>query len=504
MNKQLPVILFPLAKLVLHLATHRGYGMFRDEYYYLACSENLAWGYVDHPPLSVALLAGARAVFGDSLLAVRLLPAIAGALTVLLVGLIARGLGGGRFAQSLAMLAALVAPIYLGLDHFFSMNAFDLLVWAAAAWLLVRILRGADPRLWLVLGAVLGLGLLNKISVLWLGFGLAVGLLGTGMRRTLRTPWPWAAAAISGLLFLPHLLWQVRHGWPTLEFVRNATGEKMVDVQPLEFLGSQVTMMNPATLPLWLAGLAWLLFGRKGRPFRLLGVVYLAVFALLVLSGTSRAGYLAPAYTWLLAAGGVAAEMGFERARVPWARWAAGVVLAAAGVVLAPFALPVLPVETYIAYARSMGVEPSTEERKELSDLPQHYADMHGWEEIVRTVAEVFDGLSPEEQAKAAIFTYNYGDAGAIDRLGRPLGLPRAISGHNSYWLWGPRDRTGEVLIVLGNTRENLLRRFEQVELGATVECFHCMPYENHRPVWICRDIDRPLNEVWADLKHFD
>ncbi len=498
------LLALPAVKLLVHLAAMGGYGYFRDEFYYLACSRELAWGYVDQPPLSLLLLWLARNLLGESLFALRLLPALAGAATVLLVGLMARELGGGRFAQALAMVAAIAAPIYLALNHIFSMNAFDVLLWALAAYLLIRILGGGEARLWLALGVVLGLGLENKISVLWLGFGLAVGLLATPERRRLASRWPWLALAISSLLFVPHLLWQVAHGWPTLEFMANATGQKMAGVAPLEFLSGQILVMNPATLPVWLAGLAFFFAHDGGRRYRLLGWTYLAVFLLLMASGTARANYLAPAYTWLFAGGGVAIEGWLARLGWPLVKEALVTLVVAAGVVLAPFGLPILPVPTYVAYADALGIAPRTDEKKELAELPQHYADMHGWEAMVATVAEVYQRLPPEDQARAVIFGQNYGQAGAVDLLGKEHGLPPAVSGHNNYWLWGPRGRDGSVVILIGGNPERLAEVFEEVERAATIECGYCMPYENHQPVWVARRMKLPLAEFWPRLKHFD
>ncbi len=498
------MLALPGLKLLLHLITSGGYGYFRDEFYYIACSDRLAFGYVDHPPLSVALLRLSRDLFGESLLALRLLPAVAGALAVYLAGRMAADLGGGRFARILAMLATIAAPIYLALNHIYSMNAFDVLLWAAAAALLVRLLRGGPPRLWIVLGLVLGAGLLNKISVLWLGFGLLVGLLATSRRRWLLTRWPWVAGGIAALMFAPHVIWQILHDWPTLEFIHNATTRKMVAVDPLDFVLQQIRVMNPVTLPLWLGGLWFYFFAREGRPFRLLGWIYVTVFAILLVSTASRPGYLSPAYVWLFAAGGLVCENATRRWRGPALEAGVAALMLLGGAVLAPLALPVLPVETYVRYSRFLGIGPSTSERKELRELPQFYADMHGWEAIVEQVARVHRGLPPEEREKAAVFTFNYGEAGAIDFLGRRHGLPLAISGHNNYWHWGPRDHDGSIVIVIGGSRERLLERFESVEQAGVTDCGYCMPYEDDQPIWICRHLRVPIVELWPDLKHYD
>jgi hypothetical protein len=499
-----PLVLFPVLKVLVHLVTYRGYGIFRDELYYIMCGQRLAWGYVDHPPLSLLVLRVVQEVFGESLFALRLIPAVAGAATVLLVGLMTRALGGGRISQVVAMVCTLVAPIYLALNHFYSMNAFSMLLWALAGYLVIRIADQATPRLWIVLGVVLGLGLLNKLGVLWLGLGLAVGIIMTPLRRQLLTWWPWLAAILALVIFSPHIVWQVAHDWPTLEFIRNATGLKMAPVAPWQFLWSQVEVIGLASTPIWLAGLIWLLAGRGGAKQRSLAWIYLVVLGLLLAMGTSRSGYLAPAYTWLLAAGGVATEALVTRLERPWLAWVVISVVGLYGLMISPFALPVLPVPTYIEYARKLGVEPSTAERKELAELPQFYADMHGWQELTTAVEKVFQRLPEHDQSRASVFGGNYGEAGAIDVLGKERGLPPAISGHNNYWLWGPRGATGEVLIVIGGERERLEELFASVELGATVQCDYCMPYENNQPIWICRELQVPIAELWPQVKHYD
>ena len=501
MSDRALIVLFTFLKLALHLATSSGYGYFRDEFYYLACASHLAAGYVDHPPLCVLILAAVRAVLGDSRFAIRLVPALAGAGTVALVGAMARALGGRRWALALAMTAALVAPEYLALAHFYSMNVFDILFWALAAYVVIRLVQEETLGRWCLLGLVLGLGLLNKISVLWLGAGLAAGIVATPLRRSLKTAGPWLAGLIAAAIFAPYVLWEVRNGWPTREFIHNATSEKMVHVAPLAFARGQVEMMLPFTLALWLAGLWWLFAEKR---WRVLGWAWVTVALILMASGSSRAGYLAPAYTWLFAAGGVALERLLARPRVAWLRPAYVVFLLLTGAAVAPLALPVLPVETFIRYARALGHAPSTEERKELGELGQFYADMHGWDAMVATVAEAHRTLAPDEAAAARVFAPDYGVAGAIDLLGRRQGLPAALSGHNNYWLWGPDGWDGRVAIVVGGTEEQIRGLFERVERAATIECGLCMPYENHRPVWVARGLRPPVADVWPRLKHYD
>jgi hypothetical protein len=494
--------LLALAKLLLHLATSSGYGFFRDEFYYLACTEHLALGYVDHPPLSIALLWLSRAILGDSLLAIRFLPALAGAATVFTTGIIARELGGRRAAQMLAALAAFIAPLYLALNHFFSMNAFDLLFWVLLAYLAVRMLARNEPRLWLAFGAIAGLGLENKVSVAFLAFGLVVGLLATPQRRLLASRWLWIGGALALLLFLPHLFWQVREGWPTLEFVANAQAEKILPLTPLEFGLQQIVLVHPLNLPLWLGGLAALLVTPRLARFRALGWAYLAVFALLAIQQT-KAYYLVPIYPLLFAAGAVQLEAFCLRRRWAWGIPAAAALLATGGAATLPMAVPVLPVETYVAFSASLPFGEPAAERHELGALPQFFADMHGWEELAETVARVQRGLPPGERAGVRVLTRNYGEAGAIDFLGRSRGLPPAISGHNSYFLWGPGDFSGEVLIVLGRSPEELAEWFESVELIDTVRCTWCIPHQDGVPVYVVRKLVVPVEEAWQRLKRF-
>jgi len=494
-------LLLAAAKLALHALAATQYGYFRDELYYIACSKRLAWGYVDQPPLSIALLALNRALVGDSLLALRWLPAMAGAGTVLITGLLVRALGGGRFAQVLACLCAVLVPIWLVVDHSFSMNAFDTFFWSLAALLLLRALDEGRLGPWIWLGVVLGLGLLNKTSILWFGGGASLGILLTSHRRVLLTRGPWLAAALAGLLFLPHVVWQVQNGWPTLEFMRNATQNKMVRTGFVSFWTQQITLMSPALFPVWLVGLGCLLASRRAR---VLGIVFVSVAGLLVASGSSRPNYLAVAYAPLFAAGAAAIERAAADRRRGWLRPVAMAVVLLIGLPLVPVGLPLLPVERYVAYSALIGIRPRPQERTQEGPLPQVFADMFGWEDLTRRVARVYHSLPPAEREKCGILADNYGQAGAIDFFGPRYGLPPAISMHNNYWLWGPRGHTGDVLIIVGGRRDDPHSDFREVVLADTTNCEYCMPYENGAPIFLCRGLNQPLARRWMEIRRFN
>uniref|UniRef100_A0A832MJ55 Glycosyltransferase RgtA/B/C/D-like domain-containing protein n=1 Tax=Eiseniibacteriota bacterium TaxID=2212470 RepID=A0A832MJ55_UNCEI len=494
-----PLLGVAAAAFALHLAALTRYGWFRDELYYAASTSRLDWGYVDHPPLSIAVLALVRAVGGDGLAPIRLAAALAGAATVFLTGALARRLGGGAFAQALAALGVALAPVVLGVSHIYSMNALDLVLWAAALLALLGAMERGTTGRWAALGVVLGVGLLNKISVLWLGAGIAAALLATPHRRALATPGPWLAALVAAALFAPYVAWNAAHGWPTLEFMANARQHKMTTLEPARFLLDQVLHMNPAAAPVWLVGLAAGLAGRVGAGGRAFAVVWLATLAILLASGSARASYLAPAYAGLWAAGAVA----LERATARRGRAALVTAVALAGLAAAPLALPLLPVEAFVRFQRALGLAPRTEERHAMGALPQHYADMHGWEEMVALVAEAHARLSPEERARCRVFGQNYGEAGAVDVLGRRLGLPRAISGHNSYWLWGPGAGEPEAIIAIGGDREGNARFFEEIEIVGRTASPWSMPYERGLDVWIGRRPKVSLREAWPALRRY-
>jgi Dolichyl-phosphate-mannose-protein mannosyltransferase len=473
---------------VVHLLVAGNYGYFRDELYYIADGRHLQPGYVDHPALIGWLAALLRVTVGDSLVAIHLIPALACALIIVVTGLMARELGGGRVAQLVAGVAALFALDFLAIGSLFSMDVLDQLWWALASLILVRLLRNDAPRRWLLVGMVIAIALLTKLTVLFFCLALALALLVTPERRYLRTPWPWLAAAIAVLGLLPDLIWNALNGWPTWEFWHHYGG---VGTSPLAFFAAQLGQMNPIAVPLAGAGLVFY-FRRTGEHYRLLGWAFVFAYLMLTLIGT-KAYFLAPAYPILFAAGAVVFERWALRPRLAWIRPAYVALLALSGILLAPDVMPILP--------------PATAQHA-YGALTQPLGDRFGWDSLTQTVEQVYAGLPPAQQAQACVLTSNYGEAGALSQLAAPGRLPPIISGHNNYYLWGPGTCTGEVLILVGYSPSDVQGAhalYANITLAATERCQYCVDYENNLAVYV---LSSPTSSIfpqqWGSLKHYD
>ena len=489
---------------LLHLLTARdSYGIFRDELYYIANGRHLGFGYVDHPPLIGWISWLTTTLFGESQLALRFLPALAAGVTVALVCRMTEVMGGRAWAQILAGVTTALAPIFIGLFGVLSMNAFDVMFWAGALLVFARLLRGDDPRLWILFGLLAGIGLENKISLLFLGLGVVAGLVLSRGWHHFTARWLWLGGLVAGVLFLPYLAWQVQHDWATLEFMRRATEFKNLPLSPADFLANQILNMNPLVAPLALLALVFYFYLPAGKSFRALGWAALVILGVMILQ-RAKPYYFAPALPIFFAGGSIVFERWTRGRSLAWLRPVYPAAVLLSGLALAPLAKPVLRVETFVRYQAALGMEPGTDERKEVGRLPQFFADRLGWEELAETVAGVFHELSESEQLRACIFAQNYGQAGAIDLYGPPLGLPPAISGHNSYWLWGHRDCSGDVVIVIGGDVEDHRQTFARVDRATTYSCRDCMPYENNKPIWICRDARSPIEEIWPAVRNYN
>ncbi len=497
-------IYFALIKLLIHLFTNGQYGYFRDELYHLAASEHLDWGYVDFPPL-IAFITKISTVFlGTSLSAIRFLPAIAGALKVLLTGLITKELGGNRFAVTLACLSVLIVPIYLFMDTVLLMNAFEPIFWMGTVYFIILAINRSEPRFWLGAGVLAGLGILNKYIILIFIFGIFIGFLMTKERRLLSDRWFIVAGLITFLIVLPNIIWQFQHNWPMIEVMRNVsvTGKNVV-LSPLEFVFSQFMILNPFIAPVWIAGLWFFFIHEQGKRYRLFGIAYMVILGMMFVIN-SKVYYIQASYPILFAGGAIFWEKLWQGNRYAnWLKHTYLAILVIGGAVLAPMMLPVLPVDDFLTYQRTLGIETPKTEVGHVGPLPQWFGDMFGWPEMVETVAKVYNNLPPQERAKAAIAAENYGEAGAIDFFGPGYGLPKAISGHQNYYLWGPRNYTGEVLILLGWSKEESERFCGSIEESEKVGHPYAMSYE-HYTILICRDLKSGLQESWHEYKSWN
>ncbi len=500
------VAFFVLAKLAIHLVIANRYGYFRDELYFLDMGRHLDWGYVDSAPL-IALYAKVALLLGGSLPVLRSIAAVAGAAVVALTIVLARDLGGNRYAQFLAGLCALLPPIFLATDSLMTMNAFEPLFWMGCAWALIRIVRTGDSRYWIIFGLLAGLGLENKHSTVFFGAAVAVALVLSPQRRELGRRWIWIGGAIALLLFVPNLLWQIRHGFPTLEDLENVKRtHKNVWPGALGFVKGQIMSLHPLLLPVWIAGLASLLFGRLSRV-RILGWIYIVLLGLMI-AGHAKNYYLAPIYPMLFAAGAVVIEDWLARARWSsahaWPRVAVASLVVLVTAPIVPAVLPFLPPDQLLAYQRGVHAVPAKTEVNHDGPLEQRFGDQFGWPELVADVAKIYNALPPEERARTGIFASNYGEAGALNLYGPALGLPAPICAHQNHYFWGPPSPEPENLIWLQWDRQGVEDHCRSVEQAAV----HFHPWgmaEENRPIYLCRGLKHTIAEYWTpDFKHWN
>ncbi|PYV59340.1 MAG: hypothetical protein DMG90_12190 [Acidobacteria bacterium] len=496
------VVLIALAKFLLHCYFNNRYGYFRDEFNYIACGDHLAWGYVDQPPLIPFLIHIGRAVLGDSLRSIRFIPALASSLLVIQAAVITRQLGGRKFALLLTAVTTLIAPQYLSNGSLLTTDCLEPNLWMGCAYFAILAIKRNNPRFWLWFGVVAGLGLEEKYSIALFGFAVVVGLLLTEHRRVFAGKWIWLGGLAAFLIFLPNLLWNIHYQWPFLQLMRNIKADGRDVVLPAgQFFLQQALLLNPLTAPVWIAGLGAFLVWPRLRPYRFFGYSYIVCYTVIfLLHGKNY--YLAPIYPMLLASGAIAIESAFAPPRLAWLKPAIVVLLLVVGIYLAPIVIPVLSPDRFIAYMRTLPFKlPVMEHAHARAVLPQWYSDQFGWDEIVAATANAWNQLSPQERPDCGIFAQDYGQAGAIDFLGRRDGLPPALSGHQTYFLWGPRGYSGNCLIILDDRKQRLDQLFEQVDFVATSPD---NPYALERgvPVFICRNAKfGSLSELWPRLK---
>lgn len=498
-----PVLSIILVKLLVHLYAITRYDYFRDEFYYIACSRHLDFGFVDHPPFADAVLSVITALFGTSLIAIRIVPILLSCYIVYLTAKIAVKFGGNTFAQILAALAAATAPVLLGTAADYSMNVYDQLFWTLGIYYSLRFIASDRKRYLLYMGITFGIGLQTKHLIAFLIIGLAFGLLLTEHRRNMKNPWLWISLGTAFFIFLPNLLWQISHGFPNLEFARNAALYKNTETTFFNFISAHLGEANPGNSILLLSALWFFFISGTGKRYRFIGIAYVFVLTGFVFSN-GKSYYIAPLLPVMFAAGAVQLSE-FVMAK----KWnAAKPVLIAApilfGTVILPFALPVLPVESFIAYKNFLGVKEHENERHEMGPLPQHYADMFGWRELAANVIRSYTSLPDSIRQRTVIFTTNYGRAGSIEFFGRGDTLPPVLCGHNNYWYWGPGRDAGKYVIIVGGRMEDHVDDFDHVEQIGESDQPYAMPYERHVPIFLGKNLKLPLSAVWDQTRHFN
>jgi 4-amino-4-deoxy-L-arabinose transferase-like glycosyltransferase len=473
----------------LELVLAGRYGYHRDELYFLQCGRRLAWGFVDQPPFTPAVGRLETTLFGDSVMAIRVFPALALGGLVVLGALIARELGGRRFAQVLGALTVALTGEYLAPAHLLSPTPFDQLAWVAVAFLVIRILRDGRERLWIAVGGVAGVGLENKWTIAFFVAALAIGFLATAERRWFRSPWLWAGAALALALWAPNLIWQASHGWPVYRLDQNLHAEAVADGNLYTFIPAQIVYVGLLLLPVWVAGLVWLWRNPAGRPFRPFAIAYAALFVFF-LATLGKPYYIGPMYGILLPAGAVATERWLARRRRRLTERRVVAAILVAGVVAMPIGLPILPAATLHSVP--------------LQDINYDLGETIGWPRMVAEIGHAYRSLPAAERRRAVVLGSNYGEAGAVDRYGAADGLPAAYSGQNNYWLWGPPPERRGAVVIVGFGRRYLGSRFVGIRRAGTLRNgLGVANDEQGEPVWTARSERGSWARQWPRLRHY-
>ena len=494
-KEQYALLILSLAVAVVHALTNGQYGFHRDELDIIMNARQLDWGYVAYPPFTPWIARIGLALFGNSLQGLRLFSAASQGIAVVLVGLMARDLGGGPAARMMAGIAAAVAPVALTAGTMIQYMSFDYLWWGVIAFCFVRLLATHNPRWWLGVGAGIGLGMLTKYTVAFFITGLVVATLLTANRQYLRSAWLWAGAGLAMLIFLPNLIWQIQHNFISLDFLSAIHARDIQWGRTQGYLPEQLYIAaNPLTLPLWLFGLGLCLFAPAFRRFRALGFAYLVTFGLLWAS-QGRAYYVGPAYTMLLAAGAVGVEDWINHLRVPlqklsWSLvWGLLVLAAIIGVALVK---PIPPIQS--AWWDI------------LASVNGEVVEMVGWQDLTAQVAEIYADLPAAEQPNTVILAGNYGEAGALDFYGPAYNLPPVISGSNSLWARGYGNFEPETVIVVGFEAAYAGNYFKDCDFaGRVTNSFGVKNEEStyHTGLYVCRQPRRSWAEMWPGMQWF-
>ncbi len=388
------------------------------------------------------------------------------------------------------------------------MNAYDLIFWSLGYFLLIRIIKTDNPKLWIWLGIIMGFGLLNKISMGWFVFGLFIGLILTKHRTKLKTIYPWIAFAIALLIFSPFIIWNITHDFAHLEFIRNATMKKYSGINPLWFILGLIPIFNPAAIFVWLPGIFFFFINKDAKKYKLPAIIFVVTFLILIINGHSKSEYLAAAAPFIFAGGSVWLQKIVDKKIFKWVKYVLPALIILFGIIVIPYALPILPVKSFINFEKTTGFQPKSSENKKQTELPQFYADMFGWEKLAKTMSRVYETIPESEKTNTIIYVSNYGEAGAIEYYSKKYPLPKVICPHNSYWYWSKSEINDNLkniknIIALGGSKHDYIKVSNQIDSAAIFKCKNCMPYENNQKIFILYNIFGPLKEIWLRNKSF-
>jgi len=492
--------------LLIYAATFTsGYGYFIDEFYYIACANHPALGYVDHPPLAPLILTVFQALFGNSLYAIRFLMAFNGAILVVLCGHLAREIGGGRVAQIISALVVACSPVYAIGSSFFSMGMFEQLLAVLILIFTIRMVKDGKEKYWLIIGALAGLGLLNKHTFGVFLVGLVISLAISGHWKLVANRWFVWGILLGAALLSPNMIWQVLNGFPSLEFYRNITLDKNVQTPPLMFLLAQVEAWMPFIFLIAFVGAFYLLFAKDLKPFRFLGLLFLGVFFFFMFAKTSRPDRMAFVYPATCIAGALLIERVSLKPRLGWVKGLVAALMILAQLAALPLVLPYLHPSSAAQYLNVFGFNTELERGKK-PQLFQFLSDRIGWEEKVAMVAKAYSRLDPKEKASTLVAASNYGQAGAIELLGASDGLPPVVCGHNNYYLWSKERLKGDIMVrLIPKMYEDRLKEvFETVEdTGLEFSNPYVSNHEDELRVFICRRPKMPLPQLLERMRFF-
>ncbi|HJO91785.1 MAG TPA: glycosyltransferase family 39 protein [Victivallales bacterium] len=473
------------------------YGYFRDELYYIALSKHLAWGYIDVPPLMPFCIAIMGKLFGYSLTAIHILPALIGVIILILTRSLVKKLGGGVFAQVLALTCMTFAPIYDVQLSTVTYDIFNRLFWVLAIYSVVCLLKTDNKKYWIYFGIFAGLGAMSKFDMFWLGGGIVIALILTNHRRNFLRKELWLGALIAFLILLPYLIWIVKTNFLTLQYFINYSHET-APINFISFFKAQFTAMNMISLPVWLVGLYYFIFNRTGKTYRLMGITYLAI-AVLCVAMQTKFYVITPFYFILYVGGAVYIDKITSKQKLIWLKTIYCCLIIIGGLIMLPAVRPILPVNTavkYISYIMPPSKRIATEDWKP-SALPQILADRFGWKEMTAKVAKIYYSLPEKQRINTYIYTSNYGEASGIAFYRKKYKLPMPLSEHLQYYVWGYRGADKKsTFIVTGWSKNALKSFFEKVNKAGQINSRYGMQYEN-RPIYLCKGLKIPIGKFW-------